>query len=260
MTEKTTVDGIASALKEMAVPKESPSLYRESPTITERTPAPEAPPESVNDDIQRVLNQLGIDSPERLEGIYKASKEAGNMAQHLGTARAENQRLKEQLQNMGAINPSSQGLTLESLDSWADSRENKSREADNRYYTAIERVKSDPEYHLVGQAFETFMAKPKAKQGVQEGKLSPEKVFTTMIRTYYREIMSLQTNTINEITSMKQSAPFIEGSGTYSPQDDSPKVASEKAMANMTNPEKGWTGSDDDVTRLVKAQLGDFMK
>ena len=78
--------------------KKKEELTVEEPILEE--PTPEGPkPEDMAKELLAKLESLGIDTPERIEGIANASRESGNIARQMGELRRQNYELQEMLKS-----------------------------------------------------------------------------------------------------------------------------------------------------------------
>lgn len=238
----------------------------EKPTIEE----PKAEPKtevSAEDQAKAILEELksrGIDSPEKIENMAKASSEAGNLARMLGELRQQNANLERQIQNMNQPHKTDYDNDYgESIDLrqvvrnelrgfWNDEIVKPQAEMTNRVYSELAAIQSDEDYPLVNQMWESHWQNPSTQHRVSTGQSSPKTEYDRLVRTYYRQSFKKTYDALQGVVESRAKAPHVEtGDQTHV----SMPTADDETREKVKNITKNSQGSDSDIEALVKAML-----
>ena len=242
----------------MAEPKVEPVGEPEIPKTEPKT----------NEEIEGILALLdgaGIKTKDEMQGKIDASKQAGQLANILGTVRAENQELKEMIKGLSkAPKPSgefdySEGQPID-IESAVERSVRKVLEQDKRanaeqqqrvlqQYNAIT---TDKHYKLVKDVWEEKMKNPNFVVG--NANLTEE--YKNTVIDFYMGVSQRAGDVIRGMKPGTIKPPHMEGEGPtphteagISEKDNKTKKLQEKAN-------KGYNPHDDEMMDI----LGDFLK
>jgi len=237
----------------------------ENPTVDEPTKEqkPTATPESAAKDIINKLQDLGIDSPEKIDGMATASKEAGNLANQLGEARQMISDLQTQVGNINKPAPQTeyneyeQGVDLGSairkeLNTFWNDQQNKQTQAQQAYLKTMNDIRTDADYKLVENIWNEHVANPQTQMAVQSGQVNIKDEYGKLVRTFYRESLK-QSKTALEGLVKPTAAPHMESGETHSTPLPSVDEDRKQRISNLIDPAKGFEGTDENIKALVKS-------
>lgn len=214
--------------EEIPVTKETPTLPEEEPTGTTEV-KPDVKPANETELLIAELERAGVSTVSELDGKLTASREAGNLANQLGTARGEIAELKAMIANQQVQTPASEktyGQEETDLDSLIGKAVKKEIRADRDEQTTLNRqaqqssltmwnaIQNDPDYDLVKEVWEEKTKNPNFGFKVQQGLLNPYKEFTDTVREYYKGIAKRSVDTIKQLQGKGETpVPHIEEGG-----------------------------------------------
>jgi len=241
------------------------------PTIEEPV-TPEEPQNSV-ESVLDTLKNLGIDSPQALEGMHGASQQAGNLANQLGDSRREVQMLREEMMQIRAaqqnqpkaqpeqyydsydanndqniINAVEQTVSRV-FDKKVEAMGKQQVEANQRFIAEEQAIQGDKDFNIVRDVWEAKLKDPKFMYGLQTGQINKIAEYNDTVKTFYRELLVKSRDTLEGLTK-KAKPPHIESNSTYS---TSLPETSNEMTDKIKGLKKDWRGSDDDVLKMVKA-------
>jgi len=238
----------------------------EQPTITEPT-EPTPTNESADADILAKLKELGADDPQKLENMAMASSQAGKLANDLGQTRAELAQVKEYLAKMQTTDPQpydyNEGIDVGSVvrketrsviqEIMAEQQEN-TRKAQEAYWKDMGEVQGDRRYGALKGAYEKHMANFNTQQKINLGKTTAMKEYQKVKDAYFDILEETQSNFGK--TQAPVAPPHVEGSESHSAPMPTMDDDRKGKVKNLTDPSKGWSGTDENVKELVTAFMG----
>jgi len=234
----------------------------EEPTVEEPTPK-EPKPEDMAKDLLAKLESLGIDTPERIDGIATASRESGNIARQMGEIRRQNaelqEALKNQIQTQSTDTEYGESVDLgalidQRLENFVGKLNKKQTEAQQRYYGELAAIESDDDYGLVKDIFEKHITSPKVQGLIAAGQTTAGSEYQKLVNTVMRESLKQSKDIIIGLTSKGVTPPHVESGNTQSialPTEEDEMTTKVKRMTDRTN----WQGTDQDILKLVKTLL-----
>lgn len=236
----------------------------EQPTIEEPKVEPKSTetPESAAQDILNKLKDLGIDSPDKVDGMATASREAGNLANQLGTARQELADLRAEMKKSPTppteYNEYNEGVDLGSaiqkeLGIFMNNYQQKQTQAQQEYLQTMNDISTDADYKMVEDIWNKHCANPKTQLAVQTGQTTPKDEYNKLVRTFYRESLKQSKSVLEGLVSGKPTTiPHMESSDTQSIPLPSVNEEQKQKIKDKTDPKKGFSGTDEDIVDLVK--------
>ena len=242
----------------MAEPKVEP---KEEPKVEPKTEP------KTNDEIEGILALLdgaGIKTKDDMQGKIDASRQAGQLANILGTVRAENQELKDMIKGLSkAPKPSgefdySEGQPIDiesavrrSVKEVLDQEKKANAEQQQRVLQQYNKITTDKHYSLVKDVWEEKMKNPNFVVGNAD---LTEEYKNTVIDFY----MGVSKKAGDVIRGMKPGAvkpPHMEGEGpTPRTEPDMPEVY-EKTKILRDKSNKGYVPTTDEVVDIISDMM-----
>jgi len=238
----------------------------EKPTI-EEPKGTEKPEVSAEDQAKAILEELGkfgIDSPEKVQNVAKASSEAGNLARILGETRQQNEILMREIQSLKNQPKQTDSYEYGEPINIKEVVRNELRgfyqedilkpqvEFSNKIWSELSEVQSDEDYALVQSVWDKHWNNPNTQYKVQTGQTSPKKEYDKLVRTYYRQSMKKTYDALQGVMNQKAKPPHIEtGDQTHvhmPTQSDETREKVDKIVKNSK-------GGDSDIEALVRTIL-----
>ncbi len=211
--------------EEPKVTKETPTIVEEKPTGTPQV-KPEVKPVDETAALLIELEKAGVSTVGELDGKLIASREAGNLANQLGTARSEIAELKTMIGNQQIQTPASEGtlgqeetdldnIIGRKMEDVLDKREKKQSDAykqsQQMSLNMWNAIQNDPDYGLVKEVWEEKMKDPNFGFKVQQGLLNPYKEYNDTVREYLKGNMQRAADTIKQLQGKgKVLPPHVE--------------------------------------------------
>jgi len=233
---------------------------------TEGTPGDETGSERA--DLLAALGNLGVQTPEQLQGMATASQQVGRAWNEVGELRKEVERLKTQerieppgVDNFGAFGEPEGidfGLIIEQrLEAHDKKKADMQQQAYGNYMREMNAIASDPEYGVVKGAFERYLATPAAQFQIQTGQTSIKDVYNKVARTYLRELAMRSKNLIEGYVEGQTKPPHIEAGDTRG--IPSPERSEERGQKLQKTSELLKSGALDSEAALT-ATIEEVMK
>lgn len=238
-------------------------MENENPTVEE----PKV--EEKVDDAQALmeeLKKLDIQTPKDVQNMAFASQETGKAWNEVGSLRKEVDRLTQALQtqpkednyydnesvDLGkVVEEKVQGVLNNYL-------ENQQR-AQQMAMKAMHEVKGDPEYQIVGQAFEKYINSPEAIYKLQTGQTDYKTEYLNTKASYYRNLAERSSKTLNGLMDKSQKTPVHMEQGE---SQNTPMMESEdERVQRLKNINKargeGSLNSDEALEKIIKETMPD---
>jgi len=190
----------------------------EDPTMPEEKPEEKETPKTEVDELVAELEKLGITDSTQLQGMDRASKEAGNLANIVGDLRAEVADLKqvktkppqetEYLEPEGGdlrsiIRDELRGVQKETAEA--------STKARNIMLGQYKQIKGDPYYPQVKEIWNEKLKDPEFVFDLQSGETDPLREYDKVVREYLVGIAKRSVDTIKTLQGGgKPAAPHLE--------------------------------------------------
>uniref|UniRef100_A0A6H1ZGP0 Uncharacterized protein n=1 Tax=viral metagenome TaxID=1070528 RepID=A0A6H1ZGP0_9ZZZZ len=226
---------------------------------------PKAEPK-VDKDIDGFLAELekaGVTNPEQLQGKLKASKEAGQLANILGTVRSENQELKELIKGLQktskqsdewdtSAQPVDLDATIErTLERVLSKKEKAQAEQQARFLTTYNKIVGNKNYHLVKEVWEGKLKDPNFNFQLQSGQVDPTEAFNDLVLDYYVGISKKAGDVIRSMKTGTITPPHMEGEGAVEKSKQLLPETKEKTKALQEKVNKGYLPTDEELIALM---------
>ena len=237
----------------------------EKPTIEEPKE------EQVEDDASQLmeeLKKLDIQTPKDVQNMAFASQEAGKAWNEVGNLRKEVARLTELTQQQPQN--TDYDYSGESVD-LGKVVEDKVQGVLNRYLQnqqqsqmavmkVMSEVKNDPEYGIVGEAFESYISSPEMVMKLQSGQTDYKTEYLNTKAVYYRNLAKRSASQIEKyMTTSKTKPPHIEqGESQTTPMVDQDDEKTEKFKSIKKAQREGTVGSDKALEQIIKSVMPDL--
>lgn len=239
-------------------------MEKESPTIEE-------PKEENVDDAQALmeeLKRLDIQSPQDVQNMAVASREAGKAWNEVGNLRSEVDRLTKMLQqqpkeqeyyNDGETLDLGKVVRKEVTGVLSEYLQNQQR-AQLASMKVMSEVKADPDYHAIGDVFEKYINTPDAVMKLQTGQSDYKTEWMNTKAAYYRNLAQRSAKQMEKlIGTNKQTPPHIEqGESQTSPSINRDDQKTED-FKNITKARKeGAINPDQALEKIIKSVMPDL--
>ncbi len=211
--------------EEIKVTEETPTIVEEKPAETKKVKS-EVKTEDETAALLIELEKAGVSTVGELDGKLIASREAGNLANQLGTARSEIAELKAMVANQQIQTPVSEGtfgqeetdldnIIGRKMEDVLDKREKKQanayKQSQQMSLNMWNAIQNDPDYGLVKEVWEEKMKDPNFGFKVQQGLLNPYKEYNDTVREYLKGNMQKAADTIKQLQGKgKPLPPHVE--------------------------------------------------
>lgn len=216
------------------------------------------------------LDKAGVSKVEELTGKLTASREAGNLANQLGTARSEIAELKtliESNQRNVAEHPLQEEetdlnkLMEKSVDTALDRREKKQREANAQIQQAANvmwgKIYNHPKYNVIKDLWEKKFENPSFSMQIQSGILNPLEEFHNTLNEYWEGIAQRSVNTIKTLQGKGDVViPHVEEEGQIiAPATKEEKSESRQKLDRLQEISKKRALTSDEEIEALEASL-----
>lgn len=253
---------------------------QESPTVDE--PSTEQPAEDQQvkaQELLETLNKLNIDSPERIEGVYQASQQAGHNANLYGDAQREVETLKQRLASLEQAPRQRQqpqdeyGYDYEQqaqpqyatpqdveriMQKQIGNYVNMTRQAQQQQYQEWARIQQDPDYGSVKDLFEKHISNPNVQMALNNGQTSLQNELGRCKVSMYKNLALQTKSTLEGLMknpSVAQSqAPHMEQGATTPTPGVEPTPTSRDKLQEVAQQS---SGTDDDIDSMLQAMIPD---
>ena len=252
--------------------------------ITEPTQI-ESPEEDAHDEgtvdpkeLLTELENLGITSAEKLQGVVTASHQAGRNAQLLGDERKQTEALQQQIMELqrqvsSQQSPSSESYYSDEADiktivknAFSEMYEEKiakpQKEAQKQYLMSlaeIENIKNDKRFSMVADRWDTHMASPEVQLRLQMNKTTPLNEYNNLVLDTMQELLFRTKGTVEQLykqgaKTTTTDAPHVESTDTQTvPSPNIDEEIAEK-IKKLTKPETRM-GTDDETQDIMMTIL-----
>ena len=247
---------MTESTKEQPVLKEAPNTEETEVSAQEQAEA-----------LLRQLEQLNVNSPEKLENMAKASAESGNLARMLGQANDQIKGLSQQVQQLqnqpreqyydqneygqqNNITPSSIRDELRRF--YAEEVIAPQQEAQSRILGELSQIQGDADYATFASKWDEHFNTPQIQQRIYSGQSSPLIEYNNFKLNQFRNLLGQTTQTLKGLTEKgAKPIPHVEKgseSHVHTPDVDETRMENLKKMVDP----KHWQGRDEDIESLVK--------
>jgi len=256
--------------KKKEEPTEAPTTPEEKPEEKVEVKEDKTPATDV-DGLIAELEKAGVSQPEELKNKFVAAKEAGNLANQLGTARAEIAELKilvqsqsRQPKNEYDYEPDSGSVDLEevigrALDKREQARMKKQAEAQQAVLGMWNEIQSDDDYSLVKPVWEEKLKDSNFLFQVQQGMVNPVKEYNNVVRGYYKGIAKRSVDTIKILQgkgSDIQTPMHVEGGDRVQQLPQEPTKEDERIKELKEKANKGTLTEQEELEAVDLATKG----
>lgn len=218
------------------------------------------------DGIIAELEKAGATDPEKIAGMSAASKEAGHLANLLGTEKRKTEALNEKLDKLITQkqtpsdefyneNPVDLEATIaRTLANELNKRDDAQRQAHQAANETFKAIRADGDYHLVKEIWEAKERDP-AYAGV-----NPQEEYHATVREFYKGMLTKSAKTIQQLTgNTKVTPPHMEGN--QSTPDFKPDLTDgqEKIKDYQDKVNKGHSMTEEQSLDALDTVLGNFM-
>ena len=250
-------------------------VQKESPQIEE--PITEPAEEQTVDpkDLLTELENLGITSTEKLQGVVTASQQAGRTAQLLGNSKKEGELLQQQIselqrqidsqQNTPGSNeyysdePDLRSVVKTAFSEMYDEKIGKPQaEAQKQYVKQLEEIKNiknDKRFSMVADSWDTHMNSPEVQMRLQMGETTPLGEYNSLVLDTMQGLLLKTKSTVEQLYNQgakvtTADAPHVESTETQTvPTPDIDEEIAEK-IKKITKPDNRM-GTDEESHDLL---------
>lgn len=246
----------------------------EKPTVQEpiqvKEPAkPEVKVEGATADIDTLISKLdriGIKSPDELDGVVGAARQAGRLANLLGEANKKITELETEVRTRRSA-PAQEPYGTEAIDLRKEIRGvlrqfyeediiKPQREASERFYRDLDYVQSSEHYPVVEETWKQHFQNPNTQARLARGETDVAKEFQKIVMNTYRDIALQARDTLKKVKETGRVEPPHMESG---PSRTAPKpTTADERQEQLGEIKKSWRGEDEDVDKALKVILKDF--
>jgi len=232
----------------------------EQPTVTEPKEK-EKTSESADSDILAKLKELDISDPKKLDNMAMASSQAGKLANELGTTRAELAQVKEYLATLQTPQQNydfSEGIdvgsvvrkeTKTAIQEYMKEFQENQRKGQEAYFRDMGMVQNDRRYPALKTAFEKHMQSFNVQQKISLGQTTASSEYSK-IKDAYMDILEENLKSVG--TPKAPVAPHVESNMSHTVPMPTVDEDKKEKIKNRIDPSKGWSGTDENITDLVK--------
>lgn len=175
-------------------------------------------------DFLALLEKYSINNPEQLNKKLVASQESGRLANLLGNANQKIQSLEETMKRMiekqerqqqrdDWDQPQQQPIDLEAaiaraLDKQLTARESRQMQAQQAAWSTYQAIRSDPDFHMVAEAWAEKERDPQFLLKVQNGQADLTREYQELVRSQYKLYLKQAADAIKTLTGGVQ-APMV---------------------------------------------------
>ena len=116
-------------------------------------------------------------------------------------------------------------------------------------------IRTDADYTLVEDIWNKHITNPQTQMAVQSGQTTPKDEYNKLVRTFYRESLKQSKNVLEGLVSKPATPPHMESGETHTIPLPSVDEEKKEKVKTMTDPSKGWEGTDLNIIDLVKTIL-----
>lgn len=254
----------------------------QNPTLEQPQQQEEQKPEIDVDALLGSLEKAGVRDAKALEGKFEASRQAGNLANQLGNARAEIEKLTQALQSAETRRPAKRShedyedfdmdtgrtVDLEELVTRASSKavskaiqeERQKQMQAQQYYSQVwNNIQSDQDFPLVREVWEAKMQDPNFFMKVNNGQVDLQREYSETVRGFYKNLLSQARDSINLLKGKSPAppGPRVETSGSRGqPQNlvnegGGEATPEQRAQAELlSKTKKGYRATDDEILNV----------
>ena len=197
-------------------------------TVTEPKAAPKVEPKIDIDGILAELEKAQVKTVEDVQGKFKASREAGQLANILGEVRRENAELKDLIKAQKAAPKDEFDYTGQQPVDLEDSimravmkvetaKEKRNQEANERNLRTWNVITGDDDYSLVKPVWEEKLKDPNFVFRMQSGQVDPLAEYNKTVRDFLKGMATQAGDAIKSLRGPGIKPPHTE-SGTHVPE------------------------------------------
>ena len=234
--------------------------------MAEEKPTVEEPAVETEDDAAKLMEELGkldIKTPEDVQNMAFASAETGKAWNEVGALRKEVARLTEaQTTPQTYQNDEYSG---ESVD-LGKVVEDKVQGVLNRYLQgqqqaqqqammAMNEVRSDEDYHIVGPVFEKHINTPEMVMKLQNGQANYVKEYNRVSTKYYKNLAQRTSQYVEKFTSTTKPPHMEQGESQTAPLTDRDTEKTEKLKSIKKAQKEGSVSSDKALQDIINSVM-----
>lgn len=230
---------------------------------------PKAEPKTTKDidGLIAELEKAGVTKTEDLQGRLRASKEAGQLANLLGTVRNENQELKDMIKSLqnpkkenefdysGSQPVDIEDVVARSVEKVLTKKERAVQERQAKALEAWNVIQQDEDYSLVKEIWEERLKDPNFVFQIQRGNVDPGRLFNKTVREYYKGIAKQAGEVIRTLKTGTVQPPHFEGEGAVEKSKPPMPEAQEKIKNLREKVNKGYVPGDDELLSLLDKMM-----
>lgn len=234
---------------------------KESPTIEKPKEAPKTEQPDIKSQVLSELENLGIQSPQQLQNMARASSEAGRLANMVGDLKREIEGLKSRpAPRHDDYEAPGEAVDLgklidQRLEGFWTRQVQQQQQAQARYLEQMNEVQGHPKYKELEGVFNKHISNPSVQALVASGQTDYAREFTRLVTTYQDKLIEKLSNQMGEFTSKAKVAPPHMESGTQSPPPEMEDVTQFRQKINKMTNRDNWRGTNEDVENLVSEML-----
>lgn len=222
---------------------------------------PKAEPLKDFDGLIAELEKAGVTNAENLQNKLKASKEAGQLANILGTVRAENQELKDLIRSMKAPKADDdfsggqpvdiEDVVARSVEKVLTKKEKLAQENQARFLETWNMIQQDEDFALVEPIWQEKLKDPQFVFQIQSGQVDPVKAYNKTVREFLKGMVKRSADTLKTLKPGTIKAPHMESEGAVERSKEPTPEKDEKLKSLKEKVAKGYMPSDDELIKLM---------
>ncbi len=232
------------------------------PTVDE----PTATPQEGTDEVANLLAELktmGVESPEDLQGMARASSEAGRLANMVGELRTEIAELKAQPIAPAPVPQNEYGepsvdlgaLVEQGVEKVLNKRMQAQAKASQQVMRELAEIKNDPDYPAVKEIWEKHTQRPDVQMKYNSGQTTISAEYDKVVRSTYRNLLKRSQGvieTFGQNPPVNVNPPHIETGQVAPPLAPGEEDEKQERIKKIT---KNRNGSDAELEALINAVL-----
>jgi hypothetical protein len=248
----------------------------ENPTI-EEPKKEEATEQNSPEALLEELRKLEIEEPQQLQNMAMASSQTGKAFQQVGDLKKHIEGLQKELEmartsrepeNYGdqtsvdlarLIREETKAASKATLNEYLAEQQ----QAQTYAMQEMSKVRSDPEYTIVGEVFEKYINSPEATMKLQTGQSTYEREYLETKAAYYRNLAKRSSKTLEGLMGKGGTTlpPHVEkGDSQTMPAPMASDEAKERFDLIKKAQKEGSINSDQALEQIVKGSLPDIDK
>lgn len=234
----------------------------EDPTV-EKPKEEEVKPKEDAQLLMEELKKLDIETPSDIQNMAFASQETGKAWQEVGNLRKQVEQLTSQVNAPKQEYNPEYGETVdlgkvveEKVQGVLNNYLAGQQQSQQAAMRAMNEVRSDEDYHIVGGGWENYISQPNVVMKLQSGEIDYVKEYSRFAKKYFKNLAKRTSETF--VGQPQQKPPHIEQGDTQSaPMVEANTEKAEKFKNIKKAQREGTVSSDQALEQVIKTMLPD---